>query len=204
MKKRSFPAGYCFAYCSNGRCGKAKCSFIHLCPTCKGDHAMSQCTRKYLAFSAPQVTTTRLLQLLSESKYQPLLTKDIWQGFTEGFRINFQGDLTHRATPCNHPSLLENLSVAKEMLHKELALGRIAGPFTSIPFYNLVVSPLGLIPKTQPGKFRIIHDLSFPKGDSVNSGIPQEFCSVTYEDYDYFVSLLTSVGRGCFIAKADI
>ena len=90
------------------------------------------------------------------------------------------------------------------MLHKELALGRIAGPFTSIPLYNLVVSPLGLIPQTQPGKFRIIDDLSFPKGDSVNSGIPQEFCSVTYEDYDYFVSLLTSVGRGCFIVKADI
>ncbi|KAI0229687.1 hypothetical protein LSAT2_019871 [Lamellibrachia satsuma] len=58
MKKRSFPAGYCFAYCSNGRCGKAKCSFIHLCPTCKGDHAMSQCTRQHLAFSAPQVTNT--------------------------------------------------------------------------------------------------------------------------------------------------
>ena len=25
-----------------------------------------------------------------------------------------------------------------------------------------------------------------------------------YEDYDYFISLLTSVGTGCFISKADI
>lgn len=87
---------------------------------------------------------------------------------------------------------------------KECTLGRIAGPFELIPIFNLVISPLGLIPKAEKGKFRIIHDLSFPKGNSVNFGIPKECCSVTYEDYDYFVSLLTSVGRGCFIAKADI
>ena len=68
----------------------------------------------------------------------------------------------------------------------------------------MVISPLGFIPKTEPGKFWIIHDLSFPKGDSVNSGIPKEFCSVAYVDYDYFVSLLTSVDQGCFIAKVDI
>ena len=38
----------------------------------------------------------------------------------------------------------------------------------------------------------------------MNFGIPKEFCYVPYEDYDYFASLLTSVGQGCFIAKADI
>ena len=77
------------------------------------------------------------------------------------------------------------------------------GPYCRA-LYITVISPLGLIPKSEPGKFRVIHDLSFPKGDSVNSGIPKESCSVSYEDYDYLVSLLTSVGQGCFIAKADI
>ena len=46
--------------------------------------------------------------------------------------------------------------------------------------------------------------MSFPKGDSVNSGIPREYCSVSYEDYDYFVSIIAHEGRGCYIAKADI
>ena len=38
----------------------------------------------------------------------------------------------------------------------------------------------------------------------MNFGISKEFYYITYEDYDYFVLLLTSVGQGCFIAKADI
>ena len=94
--------------------------------------------------------------------------------------------------------------MARDMISKECHLGHIAGPFPFLPIPNLVISPLGLIPKVEHGKFCIIHDLSFPKGNSVNFGILKEFCSVTYEDYDYFVSLLTSVGQGCFIAKADI
>ena len=146
----------------------------------------------------------RLLALLKESKYDTALVKEIGQGFHKGFRIPFQGDLGFRAVPCNHPSLLENISVATEMIHVEQNMGRIAGPFITPPFPNLVISPLGLIPKSEPGKFRVIHDLSFPKGESVNSGIPKESCSVSYEDYDYLISLLTSVGQGCFIAKADI
>ena len=38
----------------------------------------------------------------------------------------------------------------------------------------------------------------------MNFGISKEFYYITYEDYDYFVLLLTSVGQGCFITKADI
>ena len=100
--------------------------------------------------------------------------------------------------------MLDNSSVVDHMIASELALGRIAGPFSAPPFKDFVISPLGLIPKKEPGAFRLIHDLSFPKGDSVNSGIPREYCSVSYEDYDYFVSILAHEGRGCYIAKADI
>ena len=38
----------------------------------------------------------------------------------------------------------------------------------------------------------------------MNFGIPKKFCYATYEDYDYFVFLLTYVGQNCFIIKADI
>ena len=65
-------------------------------------------------------------------------------------------------------------------------------------------SVVGDVVTEEQGTFRLIHDLSFPTGNSVNFGIPQECCSVEYEDYDYFISVLTSVGKGCFISKADI
>ena len=44
---------------------------------------------------------------------------------------------------------------------------------------------VGEIPKPhQPGKWRIIVDLSYPKGVSVNDGISQELCSLAYASID--------------------
>ena len=87
------------------------------------------------------------------------------KGFSCGFRIPFCG-------PC--------LRYVQRMIASECALGRVAGPFVCPPFDNFMVSPLGLVPKKEAGAFRLIHDLSFPKGDSVNFGIPRECCSVAY------------------------
>ena len=50
-----------------------------------------------------------------------------------------------------------------------LSFGRIAGPFRDIPFVNFQSSPLVLVPKHDPGKYRLIHDLSYPKSDSINA-----------------------------------
>ena len=151
------------------------------------------------------VIVNNLALLLRESRYDFDLIHNLTQGFTYGFRIPFQSSLSHTIEPRNHPSMLDNSSVVDHMIASESTLGRIAGPFSAPPFKDVVISPLGLIPKKEPGAFRLIHDLSFPKGDSVNSGIPREYCSVSYEDYDYFVSiLLAHEGRGCYIAKADI
>ena len=43
-------------------------------------------------------------------------------------------------------------------------------------------SPIGIVPKKVKGQFRLIYHLSYPKHTylSVNSGIPQEFESVSY------------------------
>ena len=93
---------------------------------------------------------------------------EIIQGFSHGFHISFQGDLRYRAIPDNHPSFSDNFGVAMEIIQKEIILGHVAGPFTSLPLPNFVTSPLGLIPKAEPGAFCVIHDLSFPKGNSIN------------------------------------
>ena len=89
------------------------------------------------------------------------------------------------------------------MISKELAKNRIAGPFDDPPFNNFVASPLALIPK-RDGKFRLIHNLSFPHNSSVNIFINKNSTSVKYESFDYVVSLVRSLGRGALMAKTDI
>ena len=60
---------------------------------------------------------------------------------------------------------------------KEVELGRFAGPYDEPPFEHFVQSPIGLVPKDKGLKTRLIFHLSYPKdGESVNSGIPKEFC----------------------------
>ena len=62
---------------------------------------------------------------------------------------------------------------------KEVSLGRYAGPYDEPPFEHFAQSPIGLVPKDKGKKTRLIFHLSYPRnGDSVNSGIPKESCTV--------------------------
>ena len=89
-------------------------------------------------------------------------------------------------------------------LGKEKAKHRIARPFSSDPFTNMVYSPLGLVPKKESGECRLIHDMSFPKINSVNSHILPEFTTVAFQTLDLCVEQLATLGKGAFIAKADL
>lgn len=50
----------------------------------------------------------------------------------------------------------DNPEVLRQKIQSEVALGRIVGSFPDIPSPNLKVSPLGVIPKKEPGKFWLI------------------------------------------------
>lgn len=99
---------------------------------------------------------------------------------------------------------MQHPEVVSEKLRKEVALGRMGGPFSVAPLDNLVVSPLGVVPKKEPGKFRLIHHLSFPKGGSVNDAKDQGECSVTYTSFDAAVGWVQRYGKGALMAKADV
>ncbi|KAM4013494.1 LOW QUALITY PROTEIN: uncharacterized protein ACNLHF_003571 [Anomaloglossus baeobatrachus] len=123
-------------------------------------------------------------------------------GFGEGFRIPAPVFEVPGATR-NLVSAYQHAAVVAEKLRKEVALGRMAGPFRALPFH-LVVSPLGVVPKKEPGKFRLIHHLSYPRGRSVNDGIPAELCSVVYTSFDEATKWVKRCGRGALLAKTDI
>ena len=101
-------------------------------------------------------------------------------------------------------SAQQNPEIVSAKISKELAAGRLAGPFDSPPLPNFRVSPLGVVPKKAPGEYRLIHHLSFPRGASVNDGISTEDTSVQYARVDDAVTMIKQLGQGCFLAKTDI
>jgi hypothetical protein len=62
--------------------------------------------------------------------------------------------------------------------HKEIKLGRIAGPFHFPPFLTLRISPISVILKRSSSEYRLIHNLSFPEHGSFNDFIDKELCFI--------------------------
>lgn len=123
-------------------------------------------------------------------------------GFTFGFRIPISGK-SYENNCKNHPSAIRNKSEVNKKLNVELGKGRILGPFVTKPI-GLVCSPLALVPKKEPDKYRLIHDLSYPKGCSINSVIEKEHTKVLYDSIDIVVEKVRIFGRYALMAKTDI
>ena len=151
------------------------------------------------------------------------LTRDVWvevlashpdqafaryicDGIEHGFRIGFQRGYPLRSATANMESAHQHPNVISEYLRKELSLGRMLGPFSSTDSLPpLHVNRFGVIPKGHnSGKWRLITDLSFPPGDSVNDGIDAAFCSMSYTTVENVASLVADLGRGSLLAKVDI
>ena len=131
------------------------------------------------------------------------MTSILYTGFKFGFSLHFEGTRTSFFAS-NLISAQQNPEIVSDKLSKELAAGRLAGPFDCPPFPKFRVSPLGVVPKKALGEYRLIHHLSFPRGDSVNDGIAQEHASVQYARVDDAVAMIKQLGSGCFLAKTDI
>ena len=128
----------------------------------------------------------------------------ILSGIANGFHIGFSYQ-SHRCSSAgsNMQSALENSEVVQDYLDKEVALHRIVGPMLSPPGTQL--SPFGVIPKSnQPGKWRLIVDLSSPDSRSVNAGIEPELCSLNYLRLDEVIQQIARIGRNTQLAKMDI
>ena len=126
-------------------------------------------------------------------------------GLRHGFQLGFSPSQKLKSTKKNTPSAAQHPSVVEQYLANKVSLGRVAGPF-SVPRYpNLHVSSFGVIPKRgQPGKWRLIVDLSSPGGASVNDGIdPKEF-TLHCITVDQVICLVSKLGPGALMAKFDV
>ena len=128
----------------------------------------------------------------------------IINGFTYGFHLNFEG-VDSSLTSENSLSANTNPLVVSNKSQHELNKGRIEGPFTDPPFPYFKSSPLALREKRDTGKYRLLHNLSFPYDDrSLNFNIPKHASKVSYETITDAIHLLQFCAPKAFMAKSDI
>ncbi len=92
----------------------------------------------------------------------------------------------------------------REYLLKECAEGRVIGPVEPALLPMVHTSRFGVIPKGTSGKWRLIVDLSSPEGNSVNDGISESLCSLTYVSVDDAARAVVEKGVGAQLANIDI
>jgi len=110
----------------------------------------------------------------------------------------------------NHAGVLQYEEAIDEYLKVEVERGSAIGPFQKNPFNReIAISPLNAIPKKDTVEPRVILDLSFPQGSSINDGISAthylgEEISTIYPRVDDLVDLIHKKGRGCLLFKKDL
>ena len=129
----------------------------------------------------------------------------IRSGIQWGFRVGFvRGSIRLKSCSSNHPSAVAGGEVVKTYLNVECDAGRLVGPLAPTDLQGVHISPIGLVPKSEPNQWRMIVDLSHPRGRSVNDGISSEVASVSYASVDDAVQLVLKLGKGTLLAKLDL
>ena len=101
----------------------------------------------------------------------------------------------------NHSRDEVDSSHIEKFICKELSHAAMAGPFAPCPFQPwLQCSPMMTIPKKNSSDKRIIIDLSYPKGKSMNAGVN----SLTLPTIATLSDKLVLTGKGSYIWTADL
>ena len=130
----------------------------------------------------------------------------VCNGLHSGFRVGFRHGSPLQSASANMPSAQQHPEVIRDYLQSELAKGRMLGPFSSTESLPPVhINKFGVIPKGHnTGKWRLISDLSFPRGRSVNDGIDEALYSLSYISVDHIAAKAAQLGPGALLAKVDI
>ncbi len=95
----------------------------------------------------------------------------IIEGIRDGFRVGLQYSKSCKPAKQNRPATDVEQGVVREYLAKECAEGRVLGPLPPESLPQVQISPIRVIPKSTPGKWRLIVNLSAPEPRSVNDGL---------------------------------
>ena len=91
-----------------------------------------------------------------------------------GFPLDYNRCYNIQSEKINHKSALQYTSHVDIYLTDEMNHVAMLGPFKDPPFEKLYTSPFVTREKSSSDKRRVIIDLSWPKGQSVNSGVDSD------------------------------
>ena len=93
----------------------------------------------------------------------------ILNGIAQGFHIGCDRTVTLHPCSSNMPAVQQHPQLVEAHIRAEVEAGRLLGPLPPHLASLVQTNPIGLIPKPhQPGKWRLIVDLSSPAGMSIN------------------------------------
>ncbi|XP_077999222.1 uncharacterized protein LOC144452084 [Glandiceps talaboti] len=127
-----------------------------------------------------------------------------------GWPVNYTSPYLPKTTNRNHASSLNFAEHIDKFICKEVTLGATAGPFSDNPLkLPIATSPLSSVPKKGKDERRMVMDLSFPHGTSVNDGIPHDTflgqpSHLTYPNIDALSDIIRDLGPGCLLFKLDL
>ena len=123
-------------------------------------------------------------------------------GIKNGFSID-SDSLDLKSAKKNLLSAYSHPDVINQYLEEELRTGNMAGPYHKPPYESYQINRFGVIPKPN-NKWRLIIDLSFPNGFSVNDGISRENFAVSYVGLTAAIEKILKYGKSCLMAKFDL
>ena len=150
----------------------------------------------------PSVTTQVISTPLRPMAWQQALAQHphrewvalLLEGMQNRFRIGLNPTTVCRSSTRNHPSADKHPVVVSEYLREQVAVGYMLGPFSLGQCSGIIISSLGVVPKSTPGKFRVIIYLSRPDGHSVNDRTCRELTHVAYSSTEDAALLMHALG----------
>lgn len=141
------------------------------------------------------------------NKYQ-----DVPFGLRFGFKTGVSSKLIAHYIPDNHRSALDSPDIVNDHINKELSLNRYSGPFNVSQLLTLIgpfrTAPLGVVPKPNSDKSRIIQDLSYPRNNiavtSVNSEINSDLFPCEWGSFAQCYFLVAKAPHGTQVAVFDV
>lgn len=141
----------------------------------------------------------QLLQSHPDQRFRSYIA----EGLRQGFRVGFNHGSELRRASRNMPSVTAHPEVIRDYLATECSEGRVLGPLDAEHFPQVHTSRFGVIPKSITGKWRIIVDLSSPLRASVNDGVDENLCSLSYASVWDAARGVLDKGAGALMAKVD-
>lgn len=144
-----------------------------------------QCSNYNLFDIVTPIRVDQLRLLLDASGYDSAEAEFLLSGFTQGFKVGYEGLRDVKVESKNLKFRVGNKFDLWDKIMTEVEANRYAGPYDSPEIIfpqGYYVNACGLVPKGET-KTRLIHHYSCPKGASVNDFIPDSYAKVVYQDF---------------------